>query len=52
MNIILSIRALINSLTYRFILKPVIFLWSPEIAHNKLKAFGKMMSANKAGRTI
>lgn len=52
MNIILSIRALINSLTYRFILKPVIFLWPPEIAHNKLKAFGKMMSANKAGRTI
>jgi len=52
MNILLSIRALINSLTYRFILKPIIFLWSPEIAHNKLKAFGKIMSANRLGRAI
>jgi dihydroorotate dehydrogenase len=51
-NFLLSVRALINSVTYRFILKPVIFLWKPEIAHNKLKAFGKIMSANSFGRSV
>lgn len=52
MNVLLSIRAFINSLTYRFILKPIIFLWKPEIAHNKLKTFGKLMSVNAFGRGV
>ncbi len=52
MNLIFSLRALITSLTYRFILKPLIFLWAPEIAHNKLKTFGKIMSATPFGRLI
>ncbi len=51
-SLLLSIKALFNSLVYKFILKPVIFLWRPEIAHNKLKVFGKMMSANVLGRSI
>jgi dihydroorotate dehydrogenase len=51
-NLILSIRGFINRNTYRFIVKPLIFLWPPEIAHNKLKAFGKTMSANTFGRSI
>ncbi len=51
-NVLLSLRGFINHNLYRFILKPLIFLWPPEIAHNKLKAFGKFMSANSFGRSI
>ena len=51
-NIILALRGFITSTTYRFIIKPLIFLWAPEIAHNKLKAFGKFMSSNSLGRSI
>lgn len=51
-NLILSIRGFITRNSYRFILKPLIFLWPPEIAHNKLKAFGKLMSVNAFGRAV
>ncbi len=51
-NLVLSIRGFINRNLYRFIIKPLIFLWPPEIAHNKLKTFGKAMSSNVLGRSI
>ncbi len=51
-SFILSLRGFINHTFYRFIIKPLIFLWPPEIAHNKLKAFGKFMSATALGRSF
>lgn len=51
-NLLLSLRGFVNHAVYRFILKPLIFLWAPEVAHNKLKAFGKFMSANALGRAV
>lgn len=51
-NLLLSIRGFLNRNVYRFIVKPLIFLWPPEIAHNKLKAFGKFLSSNAFGRKV
>jgi len=50
-NLYFSLRGFITYSIYRFILRPVIFLWLPEIAHNKLKYFGKLMSSNTIGRS-
>ncbi len=52
LNFILWLRAFINGLVYRFVLKPLIFLWAPEVAHNKLKIFGKALSSNALGRSF
>ena len=51
-SLMFSLRAMLNGFVYRFILKPLIFLWAPEIAHNKSKSFGKIMSSNPFGRSV
>jgi dihydroorotate dehydrogenase len=51
-NLYFSLRGFITYSIYRFILRPVIFLWLPEIAHNKLKYFGKALSSNQLGRSL
>lgn len=46
MGFIYSIRNFVLRLLYRFIIKPLIFLWEPEDAHDKMKAVGKFFSSN------
>lgn len=52
MNIIYSTRNFVLRLSYRFIAKPLVFLWEPEDAHDKLKSLGKFMSSNFLFRGI
>lgn len=48
----LAIRGSITKFIYKRLLRPVIFLWSGEVAHNKLKTFGLWMGSNFIGRFV
>ncbi|MDG2395413.1 quinone-dependent dihydroorotate dehydrogenase [Candidatus Thioglobus sp.] len=52
MKLIYSIRASINYLVYRIIIRPLIFLWEAEYAHNQLKRFGSIVSSSVFGRFV
>ncbi|MDC9715205.1 MAG: quinone-dependent dihydroorotate dehydrogenase [Gammaproteobacteria bacterium] len=51
-KLIYALRSLINNLLYRWIVRPIIFLWEAEKAHNKLKQFGLLFASNKFGRGV
>ena len=46
----LALREFITRFIYKKLLRPLIFLWSGEVAHNKLKAFGLFVGGTKIGR--
>lgn len=50
MQLIYQLRGLINHLLYRWIVRPLVFLWTAEKAHNKLKQFGLFFASNILGR--
>ena len=52
MRLIYIIRAKVNYLIYRFVIRPLIFLWEAEHAHNQLKKFGLLLSNNVLGRRL
>ncbi len=52
MKLIYSLRGLVNYFFYRWIVRPIIFLWEAEEAHNKLKQFGLLFTANPIGKRI
>ena len=52
MKLIYATRGQINYLFYRWIVRPLIFLWDAEKAHNKLKQFGLLLSSNALGRAF
>lgn len=52
MKLIYSIRASINYSVYRIIIRPLIFLWEAEYAHNQLKKFGSIVSSSEFGRFV
>ncbi len=52
MRLVYSLRAWINFITYRFVIRPLIFLWEAEHAHNQLKKFGLILSSNALGRLL
>lgn len=52
MKLIYATRGQINYLFYRWIVRPLIFLWEAEKAHNKLKQFGLLLSSNALGRAF
>lgn len=52
MNALYGLRGLLNGWLYRGVIRPLIFLWPPEIAHNKLKAFGLAIGASRLGRWL
>ncbi len=45
-SFIVGIRNFILKLFFRFIIKPLVFLWEPEDAHDNLKVAGKFLSSN------
>ncbi|BBP42335.1 quinone-dependent dihydroorotate dehydrogenase [Thiosulfativibrio zosterae] len=47
-----DLKGLLNYFVYRWVLRPLIFLWPPEVAHNKLKAFGLWMGSGGFGRWV
>jgi dihydroorotate dehydrogenase len=49
---LLSIRGFIAKFIYRWLLRPLIFLWSGEVAHHKLMTFGLLFGSNFIGRFI
>ena len=52
MSFIIGIRNFILGVLYKYILKPLIFLWEPEEAHSKLKVLGKILQSNFITRYI
>ena len=52
MKLIYTMRGQINYWFYRWIVRPLIFLWEAEKAHNKLKQFGLLLSSNALGRGL
>jgi dihydroorotate dehydrogenase len=52
MKLVYALRGRINYLFYRWIIRPLIFLWEAEEAHNKLKRFGLLFSSSVFGRLI
>ncbi len=52
MKLIYTLRGLVNYLFYRWIVRPIIFLWEAEEAHNKLKQFGLLFTSNPMGKRI
>ena len=47
-----DLKGFLNYFVYRWVLRPLIFLWPPEVAHNKLKAFGLWMGSSGFGRWV
>lgn len=43
MELLISFRSRVLGISYRWIAKPLIFLWAPEIAHDKMKTVGKFL---------
>lgn len=52
MKLVYVLRGWINYLLYRWIMRPLIFLWEAEGVHNKLKQFGLLFSSSIFGRRI
>lgn len=52
MKLVYALRGKINYLFYRWIMRPLIFLWEAEEAHNKLKKFGLLFSSSIFGRRL
>ena len=52
MKLVYALRGQINYLFYRWIARPLIFLWEAETAHNKLKQFGLLFASNVLGRRL
>jgi len=52
MNLIYTIRGTVNYLIYRWMVRPLVFLWEAEKAHNKLRAFGLLFASNFFGRWL
>ncbi|HAE70623.1 MAG TPA: quinone-dependent dihydroorotate dehydrogenase [Gammaproteobacteria bacterium] len=52
MKLVYVLRGRINYLFYRWIARPLIFLWEAETAHNKLKQFGLLFASNVLGRRL
>ena len=52
MKLVYVLRGQINYLFYRWIARPLIFLWEAETAHNKLKQFGLLFASNVVGRRL
>ena len=52
MKTVYDLKGLFNYFIYRWMIRPLIFLWPPEIAHNKLKAFGLWMGSGAFGRWL
>jgi len=52
MKLVYALRGKINYLFYRWIMRPLIFLWEAEEAHNKLKQFGLLFSSSVFGRRL
>ena len=52
MNLIYSIRGSINHLLYRWVIRPPVFLWEAEKAHDKFRAFGLLFVSTVLGRFI
>ena len=47
-----AIRGFFTRNIYRFLLRPLIFLWPAEVAHNKLKSFGRFTAGNSCGNNL
>ena len=45
-SLIVGIRNFILSALYKYVIKHIIFLWSPEDAHSNLKTVGKILQSN------
>ena len=52
MKLVYVLRSQINYLFYRWIARPLIFLWEAEEAHNKIKKFGLLLTSNILGRSL
>jgi len=52
MKLVYALRGQINYLFYRWIARPLIFLWEAETAHNKLKQLGLLFASNVLGRRL
>lgn len=52
MKFIYALRGQINRFFYRWIVRPLVFLWEAEEAHNKLKYFGLLLASNTLGRYL
>ena len=52
MKLVYALRGRINYLFYRWIMRPLIFLWEAEEAHNKLKKFGLLFTSNPIGKLV
>ena len=52
MKLVYVLRGQIIYLFYRWIVRPLIFLWEAEEAHNKLKQFGLFFASNILGRRL
>ncbi|RUM83709.1 MAG: quinone-dependent dihydroorotate dehydrogenase [Candidatus Thioglobus sp.] len=52
MKLVYALRGQINYFFYRWIARPLIFLWEAETAHNKLKKFGLLFSSKFLGRRL
>lgn len=46
MDFLIGLRMWVLGSAYRWIARPLIFLWLPEVAHDKLKFFGKILGSN------
>jgi len=47
-----TVRGFLTRNIYKLLLRPVIFLWPAEIAHNKLKEFGLKIAKKRLGRAL
>lgn len=52
MQLIYQLRGLITTFFYRWVIRPLVFLWEAEKAHNKLKQFGLIFASNRFGRRL
>lgn len=47
-----ALRGFLTRLIYKAIIRPLIFLWPAEKAHNKLKSFGLILSESPTGQQL
>lgn len=50
LSFIVGVRNFILHQLYLYVIKPLIFLWEPEVAHDKLKSVGKFLGSNPITR--
>ena len=49
---IYAVRGFLTRNIYKLLLRPLIFLWPAEVAHNKLKEFGLKIAQNRRGKML